>query len=130
MGRISSRGYEDRIQISTSLNHSAQNPLSVHGARSVCFLSLSFMFRADWQENSDAVTWSIWPLIRASALRNCSDRAPSPDHHRARACLCQITAQSSAELLFVVLCTSSLEVSAFYVNMQMSAVVQPPCWFI
>lgn len=72
MGRISSRGYEDGIQISAGP--------SLFRAR---FLALSFMFKTDWQGNSDAATWSIGLLIRVPTLRN-------PDvNHPPTLCLCK-----------------------------------------
>lgn len=36
------------------------------------------MFKADWQRNSDAATWSIWLLIRAPTLRNPNDNPLHP----------------------------------------------------
>lgn len=42
----------------------------------VCFSALSFVFKADWHRNSDAATWSIWPLIPASVLRTAQMMPP------------------------------------------------------
>lgn len=65
-GRIISRGDEDRIQISAG------------GPRlpRACFLALSFMFKADWQWNSDAATWSIWLLIRGPTSQKAQWQPP------------------------------------------------------
>lgn len=70
------RGYEDGIQIS--------------GGRPA-FLALSLTFKADWQGNSDAATWSIWLLIHVSALRK-SNVSPPPALRLCRPVrFCQIT---------------------------------------